>query len=165
MNGSEAAAAAGWADPLDSPQIGSASRPAPRPLQLVPPLSGLATDPEPPAPWGESAPQASAGAAAAAALARANRLLEAELDEVLEELGALQELLEELPAIFEGKFQQRLNRVLQERRQLEGENLTLWSRLRALAPGVDPEIGLAAHEGLQRPLRLLPPASGSAVTG
>jgi len=91
------------------------------------------------------------------ALIAANRLLERELAEVQEEVGALEELLEELPAIFERKFQQRLVAVLEERRRLEIDNHALRSRLRALAPG-------AAEVALERPRGLLPPVGrGSAL--
>lgn len=149
------------ADPLIRPLPNSPTRPGQRTLQLVPPLAGAAGTALNPLPELDLAqpPSSEPPGPADPALASANRLLAAELEEVEEELGALQELLEELPAIFERKFQQRLGRVLQERRQLEADNRALWSRLRALAPGVEPEIGL------QRPHGLLPPASGSAVAG
>jgi hypothetical protein len=91
-------------------------------------------------------------------LVAANRRLERDLAEVQEEVGALEELLEELPAIFERKFQQRLVAVLEERRRLEADNRTLRSQLRALAPGA------AEVPPLQRPHGLLPPgALGSAL--
>lgn len=113
-----------------------------RPLQLV---SSASRNPvEEPA---QSAPRESDPP-----LLAANRLLERELAEVDEEVAALQELLEEIPSIFERKFQQRLGRVLEEQRQLEAENRQLWSRLRALAPG--------AEITLQPPRGLLPPGSG-----
>lgn len=161
MNASEAAAEAGKADPLIRPLSTPAPRPGQRTLQLVPPLAGVADASEAPRPVLELQPLPASEPAGPAdpALASANRLIAAELAEVEEELQALQELLEELPAIFERKFQQRLGRVLEERRQLEADNRALWSRLRALAPGVEPEIGL------ERPHGLLPPASGSAVAG
>jgi len=88
-------------------------------------------------------------------LLAANRLLERELADVDDEVAALQELLEEIPSIFERKFQQRLGRVIEEQRQLEAENRQLWSRLRALAPG--------AEITLQPPRGLLPPGSSGAA--
>lgn len=129
---------------LDTPgrsPAGSPQRASHRTLQLVPPLTA----------------EPAGGRAGDQALAAANRLLELELAEVQEEVEALQELLEELPAIFERKFQQRLTRVLQERRQLEADNRSLRSHLRSLAPGRELEVGS------QRPHGLLPPASESAV--
>lgn len=120
----------------------SADRITLRPLQLV---SSASRNPV------EEAAQAGPRESDPSLLA-ANRLLERELAEVDEEVAALQELLEEIPSIFERKFQQRLDRVLEEQRQLETENRQLWSRLRALAPG--------AEITLQPPRGLLPPSSG-----
>jgi hypothetical protein len=142
-------------EPL-SRSSGAAARPPSRTLQLVPPLSeslpptgrhGAASEPDPPL-----QPALAPLPAADPALAAANRRLERELAEVQEEVGALEELLEELPAIFERKFQQRLVAVLEERRRLEADNRALRSQLRALAPG-------AADVPLQRLHGLLPPGS------
>jgi hypothetical protein len=131
-------------EPLPRPS-GAAARPPSRTLQLVPPL------PDPLSPPGRDQP------ATDPALAAANRRLERELAEVQEEVAALEELLEELPAIFERKFQQRLVAVLEERRRLEADNRDLRAQLRALGPG-------AAEVPLQRLHGLLPPGSlGSAL--
>ena len=61
--------------------------------------------------------------------------LDSELQAAREELHALHELLEELPAIFESKFQQHLKAALQDQRRLLGENQELRRSLAALPPG------------------------------
>jgi len=147
-----------WAG-LETTPAAPGSRPAQRILQLVPPLP-IQLSPQPPcAPAAEAGPvEAFTPPHAEPALAAANRLLEQELAEAREEVEALQELLEELPSIFERKFQQRLGRVLEERRRLEADNRTLWSRLRALAPAAEADVHL------QRPHGLLPPGvRGAAI--
>ncbi len=136
-------------DPLLTPP---ASGPMQRALQLVPPLPSRPI----PGPAASSTPtdeplERMSAACPDPALAAANRLLEQELAQMHEEVAALQELLEELPGIFESKFQQRLSRVLEERQRLEADNRTLWGRLRALAPAAEAEIPL------RRPHGLLPP--------
>jgi len=60
----------------------------------------------------------------------ASRRLERELEAAREEASGLRELLEELPAILERKFQLRLGTLLMERRQLEQENALLLMALR-----------------------------------
>lgn len=92
-----------------------------------------------------------------AALKVATLRLRRELAEVQEEVGALQEMLEELPSIFERKFQQRLRKVVDQQRLLEADNSNLRRRLLALAPGVDPE-ALPL-----RPHGLLPPSLRTAL--
>jgi len=92
-----------------------------------------------------------------AALEVATRRLRRELAEVQEEVAALQEMLEELPSIFERKFQQRLSKVVDQQRLLEANNSSLRRRLLALAPGGDPE-ALPL-----RPHGLLPPSVRTAL--
>jgi len=85
-------------------------------------------------------------------LASANRRLERELADIQEEVAALQEMLQELPTIFERKFQGRLQQVLDHQHSLEGENRALRKRLLAIAPGSE-------NDPLpMRPRGLLPPA-------
>lgn len=136
-------------DPLLTPPAPGTMQ---RALQLVPPLPSRQT-PDPATtnvPTDEPLERMSA-ARPDPALAAANRLLEQELAQMHEEVAALQELLEELPAIFEGKFQQRLSRVLEERQRLEADNRTLWGRLRALAPAAEADVPLLRPHGLLPP--------------
>jgi hypothetical protein len=92
-----------------------------------------------------------------AALEVATLRLRRELAEVQEEVAALQEMLQELPSIFERKFQQRLSKVVDQQRLLEANNSSLRRRLLALAPGGDPE-ALPL-----RPHGLLPPSVRTAL--
>jgi len=102
-------------------------------------------------------PAAVTGTAASATspeppLASITRRLERELADVEEEVAALQEMLQELPTIFERKFQSRLQQLLDHQHSLEGENHALRKRLLAIAPG-------AENDPLPlRPRGLLPPA-------
>lgn len=142
------------------PLASASGRSVHRTLQLVPPLPGPSPQDSPEQTIQPLAPEPAEAVRLKPvdqALAAANRLLEQELAETQEEVEALQELLEELPGIFERKFRQRLARVLQERRQLEASNRDLWTRLRALSPAGEPEITL------QRPHGLLPPATGESL--
>ena len=127
-----------------------------RPLHLVPlpetepvAATGGGGDPQRPAAVTGTAPSASNPEPP---LAAATRRLERELEEVQEEVAALQEMLEELPSIFERKFQGRLQHLLEHQKSLEGENRGLRKRLLAIAPGtVNDPLPL-------RPRGLLPPA-------
>ena len=90
-------------------------------------------------------------------LASATRRLERELADLEGEVAALQEMLQELPTIFERKFLGRLQQLLDQQYSLEGENQALRKRLLAIAPG-------AENEPLPlRPLGLLPPAIRAAL--
>ena len=90
-------------------------------------------------------------------LSSATRRLERELADLEEEVAALQEMLQELPTIFERKFLGRLQQLLDQQYSLEGENQALRKRLLAIAPG-------AENEPLPlRPLGLLPPAIRAAL--
>lgn len=55
--------------------------------------------------------------------------LERELAKTREELQAMQVLLEELPALFEDKFRQRLQPMLEEQQRLLDDNVRLRQRL------------------------------------
>ena len=90
-------------------------------------------------------------------LSSATRRLERELADIEEEVAALQEMLQELPTIFERKFQGRLQQLLDHQHSLEGENQALRKRLLAIAPE-------AENEPLPlRPRGLLPPAIRAAL--
>ncbi len=82
--------------------------------------------------------------------------LERELAAAQEELRALHEMLEDLPEIFERKFQQRLATVMEHQKHLLADNQALRERLYSLNPAeADPSAS-------NRPL-LLPtvaPSSG-----
>ncbi len=61
--------------------------------------------------------------------------LELELAAAHEELKALHEMLEDLPEIFERKFQQRLATVMEHQKHLLADNQALRERLYSLSPG------------------------------
>jgi len=65
-------------------------------------------------------------------------LLRSELEAARNELNALQDMLEELPAILERKFQQRLRGLLDQQRVLIARNESLRERLLALTPSPEP---------------------------
>lgn len=93
----------------------------PRTLRLVSPSEDTASStlaPSPPSP--------------------ALRRLQRELTVSLAEARSLRELLEELPSILERKFQQRLQALLLEQRQLELENARLQEHLVSVLSGGDP---------------------------
>jgi hypothetical protein len=60
------------------------------------------------------------------------------------EARSLRELLEELPAILERKFQQRLQALLSEQRRLEQENALLQRHLLAPLSGSQPALAPAS---------------------
>ncbi|MCT0224312.1 hypothetical protein [Synechococcus sp. CS-1328] len=62
------------------------------------------------------------------------QMLERELASTRAELEAMQELLQELPEIFERKFQQRLQPLLAHQQRLLSENEGLRSQMRLLRP-------------------------------
>jgi vacuolar-type H+-ATPase subunit I/STV1 len=63
--------------------------------------------------------------------------LEQELAKTREELQAMQTLLEELPALFEDKFRQRLQPMLEQQQRLLEDNATLRQHLLQLQPAQD----------------------------
>lgn len=63
------------------------------------------------------------------------RRLQRDLEAARSEAQSLHELLEELPAILERKFQLRLQALLQEQQQLEQENALLQGHLTGLLRG------------------------------
>ena len=94
------------------------------------------------------------------------RHLQRELAAALAEARSLRELLEELPAILERKFQQRLQALLGEQRQLERENALLQQHLLALISGGEPVLAqptlpAAPAEGCSMPFQQIrEPAMG-----
>jgi hypothetical protein len=114
---------------------------------------------------GESeAPASSVGPTPSPAL----RHLQRELAAALAEARSLRELLEELPAILERKFQQRLQGLLREQRQLERENVVLQQQLLAVLGGGDPALAELPPEtssrGTAKPLLDLAVGSDSSIT-
>jgi len=83
----------------------------------------------------EAALPSSSPPLAQAAPSPALRRLQRELAAAHAEARSLRELLEELPSILERKFQQRLQALLLEQRQLEQENALLQGHLLALVNG------------------------------
>jgi hypothetical protein len=76
------------------------------------------------------------------------QLLEQELSAARDELQAMQVLLEELPEIFERKFEARLRPVLEQQYQLLQDNARMRQQLQALQPASE----------AQTPRLLLPPS-------
>jgi hypothetical protein len=111
-------------------------------LRLVPTSSDQASDPV--------IPVASRSVGAPPAVVTSD--LDSELQAAREELHALHELLEQLPAIFERKFQQRLQMALRDQRQLLAENQDLRHQLAGVLPPGSLPIGQPS------PRLLLPPA-------
>ncbi len=72
------------------------------------------------------------------------QMLERELASTRAELEAMQELLQELPEIFERKFQQRLKPLLDHQQRLLSENEGLRSQMRLLRPAADPPAAASA---------------------
>ena len=73
--------------------------------------------------------------------------LERELARTREELQAMQALLEDLPSVFENKFRQRLQPLLEQQQRLLSENTVLRQHLHQLQPGV----GAAPHQPVLLP--------------
>ena len=72
-----------------------------------------------------------------AELALALEATERRLNEARLQIAELEELLEELPVIFERKFQQRLQPVLERQQLLQANNADLQRQLRQLAAAPD----------------------------
>lgn len=106
--------------------------PSSRPLRLV----SIGAD--------AGVPDGSAVALSSPSPSPALRRLQRELAAAHAEARSLRELLEELPAILERKFQQRLQALLSEQRQLERENALLQQHLRARLSGSEPGPTLGA---------------------
>jgi hypothetical protein len=131
---------------------GNQQPPGPRTLRLVSPSeetsnAAASLAPSPPSP--------------------ALRRLQRELTVSLAEARSLRELLEELPSILERKFQQRLQSLLLEQRQLELENERLQKHLVAVLSGGDPTLGPQALPAAQGETTLNPegPPASDAMGG
>jgi hypothetical protein len=87
-------------------------------------------------PAAAQAPQAAAGASSLALTTTGPEAqqLEMELAAARDELKALHEMLEDLPEIFERKFQQRLATVMEHQKHLLDDNQALRERLYSLNP-------------------------------
>ena len=172
MNSSNGAAQSGFGtEPLRIPPP-PPPRPTERKLHLVAPPQTLepsaesavaapaSTTPQP-EPQSVQGPTPTSGnrtvAEADPSLALTTRRLERELAEVQEEVEALQEMLQELPTIFERKFRQSLSKVLDQQHRLEADNNGLRRKLLAIAPGSD------LDSLPRRPHGLLPPALRTAL--
>jgi hypothetical protein len=122
------------------PQPEDTRAPSPRPLRLVANgeealLSNLSTASSPSTP------------------SPALRRLQRELEAAHAEARSLRELLEELPAILERKFRQRLQLLLSEQRQLEQDNALLRQHLLGLFSGTEPVLARASlPEAASRPV-------------
>lgn len=133
------------------PQRGQVDGQAGGVLQLSPPPP----PPPPPAPWSAAAAMAVRGvpplssppgwsAQSGASPVRTELLvfadvpriqhLEQQLETLREEAAALQDLLEELPQIYESKFRQRLQGILEQQQLLLEDNHLLREQLYALLP-------------------------------
>jgi hypothetical protein len=66
------------------------------------------------------------------------RRLQRELEAAHAEARSLRDILDELPAILERKFRQRLEALLSQQRQLEQDNALLQQHLLALVSGTEP---------------------------
>ncbi|WP_216912874.1 MULTISPECIES: hypothetical protein [unclassified Synechococcus] len=119
-------------------EVPSAPDPAPMAVEPVVDDLGPAVEPVPPT-------SAMPAAAPAVATAKPTSLaitttgpdaqqLEMELAAARDELKALHEMLEDLPEIFERKFQQRLATVMEHQKHLLADNQALRDRLYSLNP-------------------------------
>jgi len=172
MNGSGGAAQSGFGtEPLRIPPP-PPPKPAERKLHLVAPPQTLeptaesavaapaSTTPQPESQSVEGPTPTSGNRTVGEAdpsLALTTRRLERELAEVQEEVEALQEMLQELPTIFERKFRQSLSKVLDQQHRLEADNNGLRRKLLAIAPGSE------LDSLPRRPHGLLPPALRTAL--
>ena len=90
--------------------------------------------PPPPPPPADSPSPARRGEGLLLASARERRQLQLELEAARAEIDALHEMLEDLPEIFERKFRQRVQGLVEEQRRLLADNQLLRDRLYALTP-------------------------------
>ena len=114
------------------------------------------------APWQEEANQRSAD------LMADRERLEEELERTRAELAAMQELLEDVPQIFERKFQQRLQPLLEEnaqlRRQLQQLQAAWMAGQAPMLPPARPRRRLQLGKALRHAFGL-PPAGGDGHQG
>lgn len=123
---------------------------APEPIEADP----ILLDPVPPHSPAQ-APQAAGPSSLALTTAAPDaQQLEMELAAARDELKALHEMLEDLPEIFERKFQQRLATVMEHQKHLLDDNQALRERLYSLNPAAAADV---APPGSGRPQPLLLP--------
>lgn len=124
--------------PLASPSLSRAPLPAvPASLNPAPPTSQ-----KPPAAIELAHP-----------LAVRDRSLELELEAARAEVAALHEMLEDLPEIFERKFRQRVQGLVEEQQRLLHDNQLLRERLYALTPATPTARIAPQRVGLRRTVR------------
>lgn len=87
-----------------------------------------------------------------------NSRLEAEHAQCLERLAELERLLQELPGLFERKFRQRLEPLLEREHLLREEND--WLRARLLGPTLPPPLRLLRGGRGQSPQGEVSPPAG-----
>lgn len=114
--------------------------------------------------------EAERGAAPFSAASPALRRLQRELEAARAEALSLHELLEELPAILERKFELRLSALVAEQRQLEHDNAVMHHHLLALGsgePSLTPPLALppAAESPLELPAEPQAPVDSSITQG
>lgn len=120
-----------WENP-GAAQPGSASPPAAKPVMPAPGLWPPPPSAAAPAPAALPVPPAPA---AESALVLADRQrMEMELEAAHAEVAALHEMLQDLPEIFERKFRQRVQGLVEEQQRLMNDNQLLRDRLYALTP-------------------------------
>jgi hypothetical protein len=100
-----------------------------------------------------TAPLPAAAVEPAHALVRRDHNLELELEAARAEVAALHEMLEDLPEIFERKFRQRVQGLVQEQQRLMHDNQMLRERLYTLTPATPTPRIARERVGLRRTLR------------
>jgi hypothetical protein len=107
----------------------------------------------PPPPPLSAAPLPAGAIEPAHALARRDNTLELELEAARAEVAALHEMLEDLPEIFERKFRQRVQGLVEEQQRLLHDNQMLRERLYALTPATPTARIASERVGLRRTVR------------
>ncbi|WP_216900410.1 hypothetical protein [Synechococcus sp. CCY 9618] len=124
--------------PAPPPASFSFGDPTPALAEPVPEPPSPAPAAEPAAPYVAPPPDAPRPAPTSLAITTTGpdpQQLEMELAAARDELKALHEMLEDLPEIFERKFQQRLTTVMEHQKHLLADNQALRDRLYSLSPG------------------------------
>lgn len=140
-------------DRTPPPPLGSWPPPPPLdPLHAEPPQLRLVSHDQQPSESEQASPSPSPLRSLGLTRPSVSSDLDSELQAAREELHALHELLEELPVIFERKFQQRLKAALYDQRRLLDENQELRRSMAALLPSAPMPVASPP------PRLLLPPA-------
>jgi hypothetical protein len=114
--------------------VPAAADPAPMAPEPVVADPGPAVEPVPPSSVMPAAATANPASLAITTTGPDAQQLEMELAAARDELKALHEMLEDLPEIFERKFQQRLATVMEHQKHLLADNQALRDRLYSLNP-------------------------------